>query len=104
MKRKPAAPIPNKIEFETYRDLRGGYFQTSHTQCNPDCFNGIVSIRRFRVTVELIEEPRDVLVERLQKLWDETGNHHNWRPLENVAASLDYTFPNSPGSKRKEKQ
>lgn len=54
----------------------------------PSCFNGIVSYRKYRVTVELIDEPHDVLEARLRKLWEECDNHHNWTPLKNAAKEL----------------
>lgn len=34
----------------------------------PACFNGMVQVQRYRVTVELIEEPLDVLEDRLRGL------------------------------------
>ena len=36
------------------------------------------------VTVERIEEPVEVIRERLRKLWAENGNHHNWDALLRV--------------------
>jgi hypothetical protein len=37
----------------------------------PSVFNGILSIRRYRVTVEIVPEDDDVLRARLRKLWRE---------------------------------
>lgn len=34
----------------------------------PDCYNGFVHVQRYRVTVELIEEPAEVLEARLREL------------------------------------
>lgn len=52
----------------------------------PDCFNGIVHYRRHRITVELVEEPEEVLHARLITLWRNCDNHHSWIPLKNAAA------------------
>ena len=40
------------------------------------------------MTVEEIEEPKEVLIERLRKLWSECDNHHHWGPLKATAAEL----------------
>ena len=48
----------------------------------PSSFNGDVKVERFRVTVERVEEPVEVLRERLVKLWRECGNCHHWTPIK----------------------
>lgn len=35
---------------------------------NPACFNGMVQVERYRITVELIEEPSEVIEARLREL------------------------------------
>jgi len=67
------------------------------------CFNGITNFRRYRITVELIDEPIEILGERLEKLWVECDNHHNYQPLRAAAASIGYTFKGEHGSQRKTK-
>lgn len=62
-------------------------------QREPSCGNGVVDIYRFRVTVERIEDPVEVLKARLLKLWRETDNHHHWTPLKAAAAKLGYELP-----------
>lgn len=94
---------PKKIE--TFRkisdwDLRNIQYNAD----KPDCFNGVVSIKRYKVTVELIEEPIEVYQERLEKLWVECDNWHHWNPLENAAKEIGYTFKGERGSQRKTKQ
>jgi hypothetical protein len=68
---------------ETFRTI-GGYELSSLTQKEPTCFNGKVRVRKTRITVELIDEPIEVIQERIQKLWDENKNHHNWGPLVSI--------------------
>jgi len=80
----------NPIVVETFRgpdnyildQLAGERWQ------EPDCFNGIVRVERYRVTVEKIEEPKEVLRERLQKLWRECDNHHHMVPIRKKAEEL----------------
>ena len=64
------------------------------------CFNGNVNVRKYKVTIELIEEPNELIIERLQKLWDECDNYHHWTPLRIEAKKYNYEFPNSPYTKR----
>lgn len=67
----------------------------------PHVMNGIVSFRKWRFTAELVEEPTEVLAERLQHLWDHTRNTHHWQPLRKAAASIGYELQGSPGSRSK---
>jgi hypothetical protein len=53
---------------------------------NPSAFNGIVQVEKFRVTVDRVEEPVEVIRERIAKLWAECENHHHWAPLHAKAA------------------
>ena len=88
------------ISFDTFRKL--GLYDLHNLQSKePSCFNGIVSIRKYKVTIEPIEEPNEVLAERLQKLWDECDNYHHWTPLKNAALQIGYELKGDCGSLRK---
>lgn len=67
----------------------------------PSCFNGIVNVCRYRITVEEIEDPPEVIRERLQHLWDHADNHHNFFPLERAAKKYGFELVGKPGSKLK---
>jgi len=69
---------------ETFRNP-SSYWLRQLEQDEPSAFNGIVEVRKYRVTVELIDEPDDVIRDRIQKLWDECDNHHQWQPLKAMA-------------------
>jgi len=73
--------------FETFRDI-GPYELGNLQQKKPSCFNGVVCVRKYRVTVELVDEPVEVLRERVQALWDSCNNHHHWEPLQWIANTL----------------
>lgn len=70
------------MEFETYRKLDAAYSIGDMKQDNPTCFNGMVRVKKYRVTIEEINEPIEVIQKRLQKLWDKSNNWHNWDPLQ----------------------
>lgn len=72
-----------------------------HIQREPSAFNGDVRFRKYRITVEVIEEPQEVLESRLQKLWDECDNFHHWQPLKNAAKSIGYTLIGEVGKFKK---
>ena len=74
----------SEASIETFRDPRG-YWLSQMKQSEPSSFNGRVEVRKFRVTVELIDEPEEVIRTRIQKLWDECDNHHHWQPLKKEA-------------------
>jgi len=47
-----------------------------------------------------IEEPRDVICERLEKLWTQCDNFHHYQPLQAKAKELGYIFKGRFGSKK----
>jgi len=75
MKRKQEKLLKQlaKIDGYTKRNLRNDA---------PTCFNGMVRIRKYKVTIELVDEPIEVIRTRIQKMWDECDNHHHWEPLK----------------------
>ncbi len=87
---------------ETFRPV-GDWELTNMKSSGPSTFNGIVQFRKYRVTVELIDEPVEVLQERLEKLWLECDNHHQWTPIQNAAKSIGYTFKGERGSQKVKK-
>lgn len=67
--------------FETYNEVTK-YAKRQMISDNPSCFNGKVSVRKYKITIELIDEPIEVIQARIQKMWDECDNHHQWDPLK----------------------
>ena len=72
--------MSEKQVIETFRDI-GSYELGQLRQSEPSCFNGMVRVERYRVTVERIEEPVEVIRERLRAMWATTKNHHHRDPL-----------------------
>jgi hypothetical protein len=90
-----------KKTFETYRNISD--YQISNLKHeNPSCFNGNIEITKYRVTIEEVEEPKEVLQARLQELWDKCNNWHHWKPLRAAARKLGYEFKNYPGIKKED--
>lgn len=84
----PTQPPPTRYELETFRSL--GHWQLQNLAgVKPSCFNGQVSIRKWRVTFERIEEPKEILAERVRQLWRECDNMHHVSPLKAAAAELN---------------
>lgn len=91
----------NKITvIETYKNLHT-YDLERFKQAQVSCFNGEVSYRRYKVTIELIEEPVEVLKQRLQALWEVSDNMHHAAALQNAAKEIGITLVGSRGAKRK---
>lgn len=94
--------MKNKIvSFETFREI-GDWEIDNLTQKEPSCFNGIVRVKKTRVTIEVTEETKEVYQQRLQKLWEESENHHDYYPIENESKSLGVKLTGSFGEKRKD--
>lgn len=54
----------------------------------PNIWNGEVHVKKYRVTIEEIEEPKEVLRERLQKLYDKPGHISNAKNIQEEAKRL----------------
>lgn len=84
-KRATKPPEPTSYDFETFRKI--GEWEVSGLKMDcPACFNGNVRVRKYRIRIELIDEPNEVIAERIQKLWNECDNHYHWEPL--MAAAM----------------
>lgn len=93
-------PEPTTISFETFSKIES-YNISNLTKENPTCFNGDIRIEKYKVTIEKIDEPKEVYAERLQKMWDECDNHHHVQPLLNTAKQFGIELLGERGSKRK---
>lgn len=83
-KAKAVCTEPTVRVIETFRAV-GDYEAGNLKQDAPSCFNGIVRVKRYRITIEEIEEPNEVIKARIQQLCDESKNHHDWCPLQIAA-------------------
>lgn len=88
---------PKKVEFETY--LRPHLNGQDYEQDTPSAFNGEIRIRRFRITVEEVEESNDILCERLQSLWEQGGSWQLEAIFKEAADELGYKLQGTYGSK-----
>jgi len=91
---QPAQPT-YPMTFETYREIGPREIKSHYLgQGYPDCFNGVVSIRRYKVTIELIDEPVEDLRARLLNLWlTMEYNSHHCAPMWNAAVELGVEDP-----------
>ena len=76
-----------KIEFETYRDLTNGYMVGTMKQEKPSAIN-FLSYRKYKVVIELIDEPTDVLIKRLESLLEKTDGYNKKVRIENEIKKL----------------
>lgn len=85
---------------ETFRKI-GGYSLTSLMDNKPSCFNGEVCVKRYKVTIEEIKEPDNIIHARLQKLWEESDNFHHYQPLQSAAKEHGCKLVGNLGDKKK---
>lgn len=102
MKKKVTAPFsfePRQIE--TFMQP-ASYEMDAFARFNaPSCFNGIVRVRRYRITAELIQESDDVIFERIRAMWQAGENHHSMAPLNWAAAQIGRTLDSREWGKAK---
>ena len=92
-----AKPI---TQFETFREFREST-QQNLTQDYPSCFNRIVRIKKYRITIEEVEETDEVIRDRIRKLWNSPevqGNHYYRSTL--LAAAREYGIADEFTGKR----
>ena len=70
--------------FETFKEF-GSYEVGNMTVENPTCFNGMVRVKKYKVTIEEIAEPIEVIHKRLKQMWCNIDNHHHIEPLRREA-------------------
>lgn len=99
---KPGAP-EYPVVIETYFPPTSQWERAKFEEWGPSCFNGCVRVERYRITVELIDEPLDVIHARLIKLWEESDNMHHCQPLKNRAAKYGLELPMESYGKRRKK-
>lgn len=87
---KKPTPPPYPRVYEGWYDFK--YELENSRQEVPRVGNSHVSIRRYRITVELIDEPKEVLAERLRMLWRGTTNGYDQDTLLREAKKLDITL------------
>lgn len=75
------------VSLETFKEI-GSYELSNMKKDEPSCFNGNVCITKYRVRIELIDEPMEVYHQRLTKLWRECNNHHHSEPIRKSALAL----------------
>jgi hypothetical protein len=73
-----------KTEIQTFKKL-GDYDISNLTKDNPTCFNGNASIIKYKITIEEIQEPKEIYIDRINELWENCDNHHHWKPLRDLA-------------------
>ncbi len=61
------------------------YATESMERSTPHCLNGELFIRKYRVTVDIIEEPVRDIRARILYLWVTGDNIHHMQPLRDAA-------------------
>ena len=79
------------MEFETFRKI-GEYEKRNMLSKEASCFNGIVNVRKYKVTIEVVDEPVEDIQARIQYMWDNIDNHHHREPLRREAAKYGLTL------------
>jgi hypothetical protein len=97
MKRKLTEPIEPHWVIETYKNPVY-WMPTDITEGHPTCIEGVVNIRKYRVTCHIIDEPKAVLCARLQDLWGKASSTQDIEYLKFEADLLDYQLQGEPGS------
>jgi len=91
--------VSSSISFETFRTL-SSYDISNIKKDEPSSFNGNIEFRKYKVTVEPVDESFEILSERLQTMWNKCNNYHHRNPLKAAAKSIGYELQGSAGSNR----
>lgn len=61
-----------KIQIETFKDFSSSY-NVNQLKINEPSNVNFLSFRKYKVTIELIEEPKEVLIERLEDIFKKSN-------------------------------
>lgn len=89
---------PKRIEIETFRTM-DNYTLGQYREAEPSCWNRVVSVRKYRLIIEPVDEPDEVIAERLVKLWRNSTNHHDMMPLSVEAKRIGLKLETSEWGK-----
>lgn len=64
-----------KTEFETFRDLSGSYYVNQLKDKLPSNIN-FLNYRKYKVTIELVDESKEILLERLNSMLDYNNGYN----------------------------
>jgi hypothetical protein len=93
MARKKAKPgkSPFPIEFETFMPICA-YELGSLRWDNPSSFNGMTRVRKYRVRIEAIEEPDEVIIDRLITLYKTVETYRDRDHIMNYAEGCGFNI------------
>lgn len=98
----PSGPAQLGKSVETFNaHVARSPFDFFAQRSEPTCFNGIVDVRRYKITVELVPESDDVVYQRILGMWETTSNHHEWGPLQAAAKEIGRELPHDRLGKRR---
>ncbi len=95
-----AAGVSYPLVIDSFREWSPYDVGQFNTWKEPTAFNGAVRVRKYRVTIELVDEEVSIIAARIQKLWDECDNHHHWQPIRVAAEKIGYSLVGQAGSRR----
>lgn len=101
--KEPPKPEYPKV-IETFRDVGNYQIGEWESDNEPTCFNGWVHVRKYRITIEEIDEPVEVIRSRLLKLWHESDNHHHYEPLHAIGLRYGIELANKEFGKDRKRR
>lgn len=101
MGERQATPAENpSTTFETFYAIDHATIRSLQRDAPYICA-GSVSYRKYRVTVELIDEPKSILAERLEDMWANTTNCHHAEALHKAAKAIGIKLQLPYGKRKK---
>lgn len=73
--------------FETFRQI-GPNQIANLTSPEPYAFNGGINVLKYKVTIELVEESKDIYEQRLQRLWDVCDNPNYYKSFIDISKEM----------------
>lgn len=81
------------ISEEEYFDEKNGILYSVdsfiRSRKEPSVFNGMVNVEKFKITIERIEEPDEVIIQRCREMYNKEKNMHN---RDSIIKYLDSRF------------
>lgn len=68
-----------KLEIETFKNI--GSYEIENLKKNEPSAINFLSYRKYKISIELIEESKEVLIKRLEELLESNKNNYNRRAI-----------------------
>jgi hypothetical protein len=90
-KKSDSGDSPFPTTFQTFFPV-GTHNIRDWTQSKPSSFNALIRVKKYRVTIEEVQEPEDVIIDRLVELYKNADSYRERAAIEDYAEACGFNI------------